>query len=121
MKKFVPLTLAIIVAFVSTVAFADAAVTPAPAGVVNLNSADAAQLALLPGIGVKAAQRIVDYRSQNGPFRKTSDLMQVKGVGAKSFERLSPYIVLEGRTTLTAKIHMPRKPRTKKTATTASN
>jgi competence protein ComEA len=121
MKKFVPLTLFLVVALVSTVAFADAAVTPAPTGVVNLNNADAAQLALLPGVGVKAAQRIIDYRTQNGPFRKTSDLMQVKGVGAKSFERLSPYIVLEGRTTLAAKIHMPRKPRAKKTATTASN
>ncbi|HEX8151927.1 MAG TPA: helix-hairpin-helix domain-containing protein [Thermoanaerobaculia bacterium] len=55
--------------------------TPAVSGVVNINTAEAAQLALLPRVGPKAAQRIVEYRKEHGPFRKTSDLMQVKGIG----------------------------------------
>ena len=90
-------------------------------GVVNINTADAAQLALLPRIGEKAAQRIIEYRTQHGSFKKTSELMQVKGIGAKTYERLAPYIVVEGKTTLGAKVQSPRKPRAKKPATTASN
>jgi len=82
-----------------------AAVTAA--GVVNLNSADAAQLALLPRVGAKAAQRIIDYRKEHGAFKKTSDLMQVKGFGEKTFERLSPYLTVSGSTTLAAKVKSP--------------
>lgn len=88
-------------------------------GVVNINTADAAQLSYLPGVGVKAAQRIIDYRTEQGPFKKTTDLMQVKGFGDKTFERLSPYLAVDGKTTLAAKVKMPRKPRNKP-STTAS-
>jgi competence protein ComEA len=92
-------------------------------GVVNINTADAAQLALLPRVGEKAAARIIEYRTQHGPFKKTTDLMQVKGFGAKTLERLSPYISLSGQTTLTAKVKSPstRKPRAKKPATPAAS
>ncbi|HEY4596911.1 MAG TPA: helix-hairpin-helix domain-containing protein, partial [Thermoanaerobaculia bacterium] len=44
-------------------------------GVVNVNSANATQLALLPRVGPSVAERIVDYRKQNGPFKKPEDLM----------------------------------------------
>jgi competence protein ComEA len=91
------------------------------AGVVNINTADVATLKLLPRVGEKAAQRVIEYRTQHGPFRKTSDLMQVKGFGAKTFEGLSAYIVVEGKSTLASKIKSPRQPRAKKPATTASN
>jgi len=111
--------LTLLILSVATVSMADAA--PAPAGVVNINNADAAQLALLPRVGEKAAQRIIAYRTEHGPFHKTADLMQVKGFGAKTFEKLSAYVVTEGRTTLAAKVSGPRKPRTKKPTTTASN
>jgi len=57
-------------------------VPTSPAGVVNLNTADTSQLSLLPRVGAKAAQRIVDFRREHGLFKKTSDLMQVKGFGA---------------------------------------
>ena len=104
-------------------AFADAtpvASTPA-AGVVNINTASAGELANLPRVGLKAAQRIVDYRTEHGPFRKTTDLMQVKGFGEKSFNHLSAYVTVSGNTTLTSKVKSPRKPRAKKQpATTAS-
>lgn len=75
-----------------------------PSGVVNINTAGAAQLALLPGIGPKAAERIVAYRTEHGAFTKTSQLMDVKGIGEKSFERLAPYIALSGETTLAKKV-----------------
>jgi len=84
------------------------------AGVVNINTADATQLAYLPRVGAKAAQRIVDYRKEHGPFHKTTDLMQVKGIGEKSLARLAPYITVEGKTTLTEKVTSPRKPRSAK-------
>jgi competence protein ComEA len=81
---------------------------PAVSGIVNLNTADAAQLAMLPRVGAKAAQRIIDYRKEHGNFRKTSDLMQVKGFGEKSFEHLAPYVTVDGKTTLSAKVHTTR-------------
>ncbi len=113
MRKSLPIVaLTLIILSLSTAAFADAAPASA-AGVVNINTASADQLSLLPRIGEKAAQRIVEYRTQHGPFKKTSDLMQVKGVGAKTFELLTPYITVEGKTTLTTSISAPRKPRAK--------
>lgn len=107
------LILGILILSITTAAFADTA-----AGVVNINSADAAQLSYLPRVGAKAAQQIVDYRTAHGPFHKTSDLMQVKGFGEKRFAKLSPYLTVDGKTTLTAKVSSPRKSR--KPATTAS-
>ena len=90
---------------------------PAPAaGVVNINTADATQLALLPRIGPKAAERIVAYRTEHGKFAKTADLMNVKGIGAKTFELLASYVTVEGETTLTTSIATPRKPRAPKAA-----
>jgi competence protein ComEA len=61
---------------------------------VNLNSASAAQLQTLPGVGASAAQRIVDYRQKNGSFKKIEELMNVKGIGEKSFLKLKPLITV---------------------------
>ena len=57
---------------------------PAPASI-NLNTATAAELEKLPGIGQKVAARIVEYRQKNGPFKKVEELMNVQGIGEKSF------------------------------------
>ncbi|HYH09111.1 MAG TPA: helix-hairpin-helix domain-containing protein [Thermoanaerobaculia bacterium] len=105
----------------SMAAEADAAGAPPQTGVVNINTADASQLALLPRIGEKAAQRIIEYRTEHGPFKKTTELMQVKGIGAKTFEGLSQYVAVEGKTTLVSKVKSPRKPRANKPTATASN
>lgn len=110
------ITLALLLTAIGTVAMAESAT-----GVVNINTADAAQLSLLPRVGEKVAQRIIDYRTEHGPFKKAADLMQVKGFGAKTFELVSPYVAVDGKTTLTTKIKSPRKPRAKKPATSASN
>jgi competence protein ComEA len=55
---------------------------------VPLNQADAEALAVIPGISQNLAQRIVEFRDSNGPFRSFNDLERVKGVGPKKLERL---------------------------------
>jgi competence protein ComEA len=64
----------------------------APAAVVNINTASAAELDALPGIGAKTATRIVEYRQKNGPFKKIEELMNVRGVGEKNFLKLKAQI-----------------------------
>jgi len=61
---------------------------------VNLNTATQAQLEALPGLGPKVAERILEYRKQNGNFKKVEDLMNVKGIGEKSFLKLKPLITV---------------------------
>jgi len=75
---------------------------------VNVNSADASQLALLPRVGPATAQRIIEYRKQNGPFKKAEDLMLVRGIGEKTFELLKPYVATSGETTLKEKVRASR-------------
>lgn len=62
------------------------------AGLVNLNTASAAELETLPGIGAATAQKIVDDREANGPFATPEDLMRVTGIGAKKFEALKDLV-----------------------------
>ena len=61
---------------------------------VNLNTASVAQLEALPGIGKATAERILEYRQKNGSFKKVEDLMNVRGVGEKSFLKLKPLITV---------------------------
>jgi competence protein ComEA len=61
---------------------------------VNLNTASVAQLQTLPGIGKSTAERILEYRQKNGGFKKIEDLMNVRGVGEKSFLKLKPLITV---------------------------
>jgi competence protein ComEA len=61
---------------------------------VNINTATAAQLQDLPGIGAKTAERIIDYRQKNGGFKKIEELMNVKGIGEKSFLKLKDRITV---------------------------
>ena len=63
-------------------------------GIVNINTASAADLEALPGIGAKTAARIIEYRQKNGPFKKIEELMNVRGVGEKNFLKLKPQITV---------------------------
>lgn len=73
------------------------------AGKVNLNTATAEQLMLLPTVGPAKAERILTWRRKNGAFRRTADLRRVKGFGYKTFKRLEPFLDIKGDTTLAAK------------------
>ena len=73
-----------------------AAAAPAKA-VINLNTATIEQLETLPGIGTKTAERIIEYRTKAGSFKRIEELMNVKGIGEKSFLKLKPLIVVQPR------------------------
>jgi competence protein ComEA len=92
---------------------------------VNINQASATQIAYLPRIGAKAADRIIEYRKAHGSFAKAEELMEVKGVGERRYAELKPYIALSGPTTLAAKVRSTgaRRGASKKSASasTASN
>lgn len=63
-------------------------------GKVNLNTASAADLQKLTGIGEKKAEQIIAYREQNGSFKKPEDLMQVSGIGEKTFASLKDQLAV---------------------------
>ena len=72
----------------------DATETLAPSTpeLLNINTASAEELQTLPNIGVQMAQRIVDYREQHGKFTSVEALQNVKGIGAKTLEKLRPFV-----------------------------
>ncbi len=64
-------------------------------GKVDLNRATAAELDALPGIGPSTAQKIVDDREANGPFKKVEDLMRVSGIGQKKLDALKDLVTVD--------------------------
>lgn len=61
---------------------------------VNINFADLKELQTLPNIGPMIAQKIIDYRNYNGSFSKIEDIMNVPGIGKKTFEDLKDQITV---------------------------
>lgn len=59
---------------------------------VNINTADEADLATLPGVGEKTAAAIISYRKENGKFMSIDDLTEVKGIGDKKLAQIRPYL-----------------------------
>lgn len=98
---------ALLVLLAGTVCAADQQQTK---GVVNINTASSEQLQLLPRIGPALAERIINFRELNGPFKAPEELVAVKGIGERSLENLKPYVVTKGETTLKEKIRLPRRP-----------
>jgi competence protein ComEA len=89
-KRLVVLSIAIAIVMVFIVpAWA------ADAGKINLNKATVEELIQLKGIGQKYAERIIQFREKNGPFKKTEDLMNVPGIGPKIWEKNKDRIVVE--------------------------
>lgn len=66
--------------------------TVLPGGKVNINTASAAQLDTLPGIGTSTADKIIADREANGPFKTVEDLKRVSGIGDKKFAELADFI-----------------------------
>ncbi len=61
---------------------------------INLNRASLTELEQLPGIGPKMARRIIQHRQKNGPFQTIKDLLNVRGIGPKSFSKLQAYLAI---------------------------
>jgi len=72
----------------------DTAAKPAVSSLINLNSASAAELEKLPGVGPAMATRILEYRQKSGGFKKIEELMNVKGIGEKSFLKMKPLVTV---------------------------
>ena len=102
--KIVPLLVAILI----VAPVAGWAADGQPDGVVNINTADRAQLQLLPGVGETVADRIVAFRESNGAFESVDELVAVKGIGEKSLDKLRPWLTTKGDTTLATKVRLPR-------------
>ncbi len=64
----------------------------APQHPINLNSATVTELMQLPKVGAKTAELIIKFRKEHGGFRRSEELMNVKGIGEKSFVKLKPYL-----------------------------
>lgn len=105
--RFTSLFLAVALLFTAVSAFA--AGEGGGGRKVNVNSADVTQLALLPRVGPSVAQRIVEFRKENGPFKSPDDLMLVRGIGEKTFALIKPYVATSGETTLKEKVKSAKK------------
>ena len=69
-------------------------------GVVNVNTASAAELEMLPGIGASRAKAVIEAREAKGGFKSLDDLLEVKGIGEASLAKLRPHLTLDGKTTV---------------------
>jgi len=61
---------------------------------IDINTASVVELQKLPRIGEKVAQRIVDFRKENGKFKKIEEIMKVKGIGEKIFGGIKDFITV---------------------------
>lgn len=61
-------------------------------GDININTADQQLLSQIKGIGPATAQKIIDYRQENGEFKSVDELIKVKGIGEKSLAKMRPYL-----------------------------
>jgi len=99
---------AALISLVCSVAYAQAPKPSKPAGiapaariegVVNINTATAAELELLPGVGPARARAILEHRKAKGEFKAVEDLREITGIGDRALEQLRPHCVTTGKTT----------------------
>lgn len=60
--------------------------------IININKADIKELTSIKGIGLKTAEKIIEYRDKNGFFKKKEDIMNVKGIGKNKYEKIKEFI-----------------------------
>ena len=63
---------------------------------IDINTATIEELMLLPDVGESQASKIVSYRNEHGPFKDVSDIQLVDGIGAKTYQRISPFLTVGG-------------------------
>lgn len=95
-----PILAAVVFCLILACSMASAKEKRMVSGVVNINTASAAELTMLPGIGPSKAQAIIDYRKDK-PFQKLEDLKEVKGIGDKLLASIEQHVVVSGETTAT--------------------
>lgn len=66
-----------------------------PASPLDLNAANAKELAQLPGVGLVTAKAIVQFREKGGPFRRVEDLLVVRGISANKLKAIRPYVFVK--------------------------
>jgi competence ComEA-like helix-hairpin-helix protein len=84
----------LLIVWTSPVAFAQA-VAPEKSKSVNINTASMEDLVQLPRVGEKVAERIIEYRQKNGPFKTIEDLKAVNGIGDKNFDQIRHMITVK--------------------------
>jgi competence protein ComEA len=92
LRRTVAIGMAVVMAALMAATPAVAATEPAPADKIDLNSATVEQLDSLPGVGPTLAGRIVEYREEAGRFGTIEELLNVKGIGEKNFQKIEPLL-----------------------------
>lgn len=93
-KNFIGIVVVLLVAFTLTgPSLAD------ESSKIDLNEATVQELVKIKGIGQKYAERIVEYRENNGRFEKIEEIMNIKGIGRKKFESIKDTIFIESEET----------------------
>lgn len=62
---------------------------------ININTAAKDQLVQLPGVGNSTADKIIEYRETHGSFKRIEDIMKIKGIGQKKFDKMKAFITVE--------------------------
>jgi competence protein ComEA len=73
--------------------------SPRLEGKINVNTATAEELQLLPGVGEARAEAVIALREQRGGFKSVDELTDVKGIGDVALKRIRPFVATKGKTT----------------------
>lgn len=78
----------------SAASSSDGTASASSSDLVNINTADASKLQEIPGVGPSIAEKIVEYRTSNGRFRKIEDIKNVSGIGEKTFDKMKSHLTV---------------------------